>query len=137
MVNTLAIFTAGAAEGPGVARHAAPAASPSLHAAREPRRRIRQWRSGEAVPGDGAAPCRPASNLLAADARVLFPIARAASRGLAQPGFNEVAPCVASSDRAELRDLAETSVIITMPIGDAARGALRESWQLNPSGQVG
>ena len=34
MVNTLAIFTAGAAEGPGVARHAAPAASPSLRAAR-------------------------------------------------------------------------------------------------------
>jgi hypothetical protein len=63
----------------------------------EPRRYIRQWRFGEAVPGDGAASRRPPSNLLAADARVLFPIARAASRGLAQPGFNEVAPCVASS----------------------------------------
>ncbi len=40
-----------------------------------PQRRIRQRRSGEAVPGDGAAPCRPESNLPAADARVLFPIA--------------------------------------------------------------
>ena len=39
------------------------------------------------------------SNPLAANARVLFPIARAASRGLAQPGFNEVALCVASSRR--------------------------------------
>ena len=40
-----------------------------------PRRRIRQWCSGEAVPGDRVAPCRPPRNLLAADARVLFPIA--------------------------------------------------------------
>ena len=104
-------FTASAAGGPGVARHAAPAASPSLRSAREPRRRIRQWRSGEAVPGDGAAPCRPPRNLLAADARVLFPIARAASRGLAQPGFNEVAPCVASSAAGVARPHRNLSVI--------------------------
>ena len=38
-----------------------------------------------------------ADNPHAARARVLFPIAQAASRGLAQPGFNEVAPCVPSS----------------------------------------
>jgi hypothetical protein len=34
MVNTLAIFTAGAAERPGTAPHAVPATSPSLHEAR-------------------------------------------------------------------------------------------------------
>jgi hypothetical protein len=53
--------------------------------------------SGEAVPGDGAVPRRPPRNALASDARALFPIARAASRGLAQPGFNEVALRVPSS----------------------------------------
>src|SRR3954447_6113839 len=78
----------------------------------KPRRRIRQWRPGEAVPGDGAAPCQPASNLLAAEACVLFPIARAASRGLAQPGFNEVAPCVASSAARVARPHRNLSVIL-------------------------
>ena len=77
-----------------------------------PRHRIRQFRFGKAISRNGSAPCRPPSNLLAAGARVLFPIARAASRGLAQPGFNEVAPCVPSSAAGAVpRDLAETLVL--------------------------
>lgn len=63
----------------------------------EPGRRIRHWHSGEPIPRDAAPPCRAPRNLPAPDARALFPIVRPASRGLAQPGFNEVARCVPSS----------------------------------------
>ena len=90
-----------------------PDAPPSPHAAPGPRRCIRQWRSGGAVPGAGAASCRPLRNLLA-DVRVLFPIARAAARGLAQPGFNGVAPCGSRYPPPEPRDLVETLVLSRM-----------------------
>ena len=43
-----------------------------------------------------------------------FPIARAAARGLAQPGFNEAAPCRSRYPPSELRDLAETLVLSRM-----------------------
>lgn len=78
---TLTIFVGGAAERPGnravrgFARRARHGAFAGMRQARA---------------RDGAAFCRPLGNLLAAGAHILFPIARAASRGFAQPGFKGV-----------------------------------------------
>ena len=111
MVNRLAVLAAGRRRGAGshascrprCATFAAPARGLGVVSVNSaPARRS---------PGDGAAPCRPPSKLLAADARVLFPIARAASRGLAQPGFNEVAPCFPSSTASAARPRRNLSVI--------------------------
>jgi hypothetical protein len=82
MVNTLAIFHRLRRRGTGKRASCRPRCITLAARSARPRRRIRQWRSGEAVPGDDAAPCLPPSSLLAADARVLFPIAR-----VNRPGF--------------------------------------------------
>lgn len=114
MINMIAIFAASTAEG----RRVTPCSIMLAARGAVPRRRIHYRRSGEAIPRDRAASCRPSSNLLASGARALFPIARATSRGLAQPGFNEIAQCVPFAAvlaygprRRGSRDLAETLVL--------------------------
>jgi hypothetical protein len=60
--------------------------------------------SGKAGPNTGTAPSRTSDHPATS---AFNPHTRAASRGLAQPGFNEVAPCV-HDPPSEPRDLAET-----------------------------